>query len=64
MGIGEEQRLRDLRALFQHTAEKAFRSAVEEVTGRRVIAFTSGFDARADVASEVFLLAPTDVPGP
>src|ERR1700710_1278822 len=24
--IGEEQRLRDIRALFQHTAEKAFRS--------------------------------------
>jgi uncharacterized protein YbcI len=57
--IGEQQRLRDIRALFQYTAERAFRTAVEEVTGRRVIAFTSGFDASADVATEVFMLAPT-----
>jgi uncharacterized protein YbcI len=58
--IGEEQRLRDMRMLFQHTAESAFRGAVEEITGRRVIAFTSGFDPDADVASEVFVLAPSE----
>jgi uncharacterized protein YbcI len=57
--IGEHQRLRDIRMLFQYTAESAFRGAVEEITGRRVVAFTSGFDANADVASEVFLLAPS-----
>jgi uncharacterized protein YbcI len=57
--IGEHQRLRDIRMLFQYTAESAFRGAVEEITGRRVIAFTSGFDANADVASEVFVLAPS-----
>jgi uncharacterized protein YbcI len=56
--IGEQQRLLDIRMLFQHTAESAFRGAVEEITGRRVIAFTSGFDADADIASEVFVLAP------
>jgi uncharacterized protein YbcI len=60
--IGEQQRLREIRMLFQHTAESAFRGAVEEITGRRVIAFTSGFDSEADVASEVFMLAPTGVP--
>ncbi len=60
MRIGEQQRLRDIRMLFQHTAESAFRGAVEEITGRRVIAFTSGFDTDADVASEVFLLAPSE----
>jgi uncharacterized protein YbcI len=58
--IGEQARLRDMRMLFQHTAESAFRGAVEEITGRRVIAFTSGFDADADVASEVFVLAPLE----
>ena len=54
--IGEHQRLRDIRMLFQHTAEDTFRSAVEDITGRKVVAFSSGFDTRADVATEVFLL--------
>jgi uncharacterized protein YbcI len=53
--IGEQQRLRDIRMLFQHTAEDEFRSAVEEITGRKVVAFSSGFDTNADVATEVFL---------
>ena len=56
VAIGEHQRLRDIRMLFQHTAEDTFRSAVEEITGRKVIAFSSGFDTNADVATEVFLL--------
>jgi uncharacterized protein YbcI len=56
VSLGEHQRLRDIRALFQHTAEDTFRSAVEEITGRKVVAFSSGFDTNADVATEVFLL--------
>jgi uncharacterized protein YbcI len=55
VAIGEHQRLRDIRMLFQHTAESTFRSAVEEITGRKVVAFSSGFDTVADVATEVFL---------
>jgi uncharacterized protein YbcI len=55
VSIGEHQRLRDIRMLFQHTAEDEFRSAVEEITGRKVVAFSSGFDTNADVATEVFL---------
>jgi uncharacterized protein YbcI len=43
--------------LFQYAAESEFRAAVEEITGRRVVAFVSGIDTRADVAGEVFLLA-------
>lgn len=54
--MDENQRLRDLRMLFQYAAEHEFRSAVEEITGRRVIAFVSGIDTRADIASEVFVL--------
>jgi uncharacterized protein YbcI len=57
--MDEHQRLRDIRMLFQYTAEDTFRSAIEEITGRRVVAFISGLDTRADVASELFLLAPT-----
>jgi uncharacterized protein YbcI len=56
--MNENQRLRDMRMLFQYAAEAEFRSAVEEITGRRVIAFVSGIDTRADVASEVFVLEP------
>jgi uncharacterized protein YbcI len=55
VAIGEHQRLRDIRMLFQHTAESTFRSAVEDITGRKVVAFSSGFDTNADVATEVFL---------
>jgi uncharacterized protein YbcI len=56
VAIGEHQRLRDIRMLFQHTAEDTFRSAIEDITGRKVVAFSSGFDTIADVATEVFLL--------
>ena len=56
--LGEDRRLRDIRLLFQHAAEDSFRSAVEAITGRRVIAFVSGLDTRADISTEVFVLAP------
>ena len=61
--IGEQQRLRDMRMLFQYAAEDEFRSAVEEITGRKVVAFVSGIDVRADVASELFTLEPRGLDG-
>jgi uncharacterized protein YbcI len=56
--LGEHQRLRDIRLLFQYAAEADFRSAVEEITGRRIIAFISGMDTNEDVSCEVFVLEP------
>ncbi|MDX6573754.1 MAG: hypothetical protein QOC86_2910 [Gaiellales bacterium] len=56
--IGEDQQLRDIRGLFQHAAEDSFRSAIEAITGRSVVAFISGIDTKADISSEVFLLEP------
>jgi uncharacterized protein YbcI len=56
--MGEHQRLRDIRMLFQHATEPKFRGIVEEITGRRVLAFTSGVDIMADVCTEFFLLEP------
>jgi uncharacterized protein YbcI len=53
--LDEHQRLRDMRMLFQYSAEDEFRSAVEGITGRTVIAFISGIDTRSDIASEIFL---------
>jgi uncharacterized protein YbcI len=57
--IDEHQRLREMRMLFQYAAEDDFRRSVEEITGRKVTAFLSGFDTRADVATEVFTLQAT-----
>lgn len=56
--INEHQRLRELRMLFQHTAEDTFRTAVEDITSRSVIASSSGIDTAADVATEVFVFQP------
>jgi uncharacterized protein YbcI len=54
--MGEHQRLRDIRVMFQHATEPQFRAAVEEITGRRVIGFTSGIDVHNDISSELFTL--------
>jgi uncharacterized protein YbcI len=54
--------LRDMRMLFQYSAEDEFRSAVEEITGRTVVAFISGIDTKSDIASEIFLFEPAEAP--
>ena len=56
--LDEHQRLRDMRMLFQYSAEREFREAVERITGRAVISFISGIDTKTDIASEIFLLEP------
>jgi uncharacterized protein YbcI len=56
--VDEHQRLRDLRLIVQEVARTELCQAIERVTGRTVITCTSGFDTRADVASENFQLAP------
>jgi uncharacterized protein YbcI len=53
---GEHERLRDLRMHFQYLGEDDFVGIVEQITGRKVRAFVSGMDTRADVASELFYL--------
>ncbi len=56
--LDEHQRLRDMRMLFQYSAEVEFRDAIEQITGRVVISFISGIDTRTDIASEIFMLEP------
>jgi uncharacterized protein YbcI len=56
--IGEVERMRETRLVFQHASEERFRGAVEEITGRRVEAFVSGIDGNVDVSLEYFALAP------
>ena len=54
--LDEHQRLRDMRMLFQYSAEDEFRRAIEDITGRIVISFISGIDTKSDIASEIFIL--------
>jgi uncharacterized protein YbcI len=56
--MGEHQRLRDIRAFWQHASEREFTETVERITGRKVRAFVSGTDTKQDVSSEVFYLEP------
>ena len=56
--MGEQQRLRDIRMMFQYATEEKFRAIVEEMTGRQVVAFMSGIDVLRDVSCEVFTLLP------
>jgi uncharacterized protein YbcI len=60
--MGEHQRLRDIRLMFQHATEPRFRAAVEQATGRRVIGFMSGIDVEHDLHCEVFTLEPLRTP--
>jgi uncharacterized protein YbcI len=62
--LGEQGRLRDLRLLFQYAEVADFCEPIERLTGRKVRAFVSGIDARADLASELFVLHPPDYEGP
>jgi uncharacterized protein YbcI len=55
-GMGEHQRLRDMRLFFQYAATGAFTEAVKRTTGRQVRSFISGIDTNTDVACEVFVL--------
>ena len=54
--MGEHQRLRDIRLLFQYAERAKFTGPVERLTGRRVRGFISGIDTEADIACEMFLL--------
>jgi uncharacterized protein YbcI len=62
--LGEDKQLRDLRLLFQYAEVDAFCDPVEQITGRKVKAFISGIDTKADVASEIFVLHPKGYQGP
>jgi uncharacterized protein YbcI len=61
VGLGEDQRVREIRMFFQHASEHEFEETVEQITGRKVWAFVSGIDIAHDVSSEVFYLEP--IPG-
>jgi uncharacterized protein YbcI len=55
---GRPEQVRETRNLFQDAMGPKFRAAVEEATGRRVIAFMSQVCFDPDMAAEVFVLEP------
>ena len=61
--MGEHQRLRDLRLLFQYAEVSTFCAPVERLVGRKVKAFISGIDTKADVATELYVLHPRGYDG-
>jgi uncharacterized protein YbcI len=57
--MGEHERLRELRSLFQYAMVRDFCEPVERLTGRKVRAFISGIDTEAGgLAVETFVLHP------
>ena len=64
----EEDKLRDMRKIFQGAFRDEAVSAIERATGRRVIAFLSDHAVEPDWSAEVFVLertgAPTEVSDP
>jgi uncharacterized protein YbcI len=62
--LGEHERLRDLRLLFQYAEIHRFCDPIEQLTGRKVRAFISGIDTVADLATEMFVLHPEGYAGP
>jgi uncharacterized protein YbcI len=60
--MGEHQRLRDIRMMFQYATETRFRAAVEEITGRQVLSFMSAVDVERDLACEIFVFEPQESP--
>ncbi|HLB21642.1 MAG TPA: DUF2294 domain-containing protein [Solirubrobacteraceae bacterium] len=65
-GMGEHQRLREMRMFLQYAIAAEFIQAVERTIGRRVLSFISGIDTNTDVAVEAFTLesaSPSDDSG-
>lgn len=62
--LGEHERLRDLRMLFQYAETGVFCEPIERLTGRKVRSFVSGLDTETDLATEMFVVHPDGYDGP
>jgi uncharacterized protein YbcI len=59
VAIGEHERLRELRNIFQYTSVPEFCEPIERLTGRKVRAFISGIDTEVGgLCVETFVLHP------
>ncbi len=55
---GQHEAVKHTRQVFQMAMKAAFASAVEEITGRKVIQFMSQVSFDPDMAAEIFVLEP------
>jgi uncharacterized protein YbcI len=61
MDSGQPQRVVDMRHDFQHMMTKRFTETIEELTGRKVLAFLSQAHVEPDITMEIFFVdAPLD----
>ena len=56
--MGDQQRVRESRMYLQVATAEQFITAVEEIIGRKVHAFSSAIDPDQNVVFEVFALEP------
>ena len=63
--MGEHQRLRETRLIFQYSSVADFGRPVEQITGRTIRAFHSSTDTEASGQSvEIFVFHPVGYDGP
>jgi len=55
---GSAETVKETRQAFQMALRQAFSEAVEEITGRKVVAFMSQAHFEPDLAAEIFVLEP------
>jgi uncharacterized protein YbcI len=55
---GRAESVKETRQEFQMAMREAFSEAVEQITGRKVIAFMSQVHFEPDMAAEIFVLEP------
>jgi uncharacterized protein YbcI len=55
---GEWEQVKATRQSFQMAMRDAFAAAVQEITGRKVVAFMSQVHLDPDMAAEIFVLSP------
>ena len=62
LDTGEVESVYQMRRSFQQAMEEEFRTVVEDATGRKVIAYMSSIHVDPDLAVELFVLEPVEVP--
>ena len=63
--LGEHQRLRDMRMVFQYATIREFCEPIEQLTGRKVRSFISGIDTEVNgLSTEIFILHAAGYDGP
>ena len=61
--LGQQERVQESRMFFQAATRNAFIRAVEEIVGRKVVAFSSATDPDAATVWEIYNFAPPESMG-